>query len=152
MITTILSSDTLRSRQQHVNRLHAGHHSYLPGIFHCLRKLLLLGIFSVLLCESCMAMSASVNDHDQAKKLLDDGIVQPLENILNLYAEQYPGPVMDIKLETKNKLIFYKIDVTDRDGIVQTLIINAQSGQLLQSDPLTLAKKKGFKKNATATN
>jgi hypothetical protein len=152
MITTILSSETSHARQERVNRLHAGRHVYLPGIFHYLRKLLLLGFFSVLMCESCMAMSASVNDHDQAKELLDDGVVQPLENILNLYAEQYPGPVMDIKLETKNKLIFYKIDITDRDGIVQTITINAQSGQLLQSDPLTLAKKKGPKKNATATN
>ncbi|WAK03892.1 PepSY domain-containing protein [Methylobacter sp. YRD-M1] len=93
-----------------------------------------------------------MNDHDQAKKLLDDGVVQPLENILNLYTDQYPGPVMDIKLETKNKLIFYKIDITDRDGIVQTLTVNAQSGQILQSDPLTLAKKRGSKRNATATN
>lgn len=152
MITTILSSETSHARQQRVNRLHAGDHIYLPGIFQCMRKLLLLSVFSVLMCESCMAMSASVNDHDQAKKLLDDGIVQPLESILNLYTEQYPGPVMDIKLETKNKLIFYKIDITDRDGIVQTLTVNAQSGQLLQSDPLILARKKGSKKNATATN
>lgn len=152
MITTILSSETSHTRQPHVSRLHAGRQIYLPGIFHRLRKLLLLSVFSFLLCENCMAMSASVNDHDQAKKLLDDGIVQPLENILNLYTEQYPGPVMDIKLETKNKLIFYKIDITDRDGIVQTLTVNAQSGQILQSDPLALAKKKGSKKNATATN
>lgn len=146
MITTILSSNTPHSRQRLANHLHASHHFYLPGVFHCLRKLLLFGFMFVVLCDNSIAMSMPLNDHDQAKKLLDDGIVQPLESILDLYAEHYPGPVMDIKLETKNKLIFYKIDIADRDGIVQTLTINAQSGQLIQSAPLLLAKKKSSRK------
>jgi len=149
MIATILSlNNTSHSRQQRVNRLHAGRPLHLPDISRYLRKLTLFGVLSLVLCDNCMAMS----DHDQAKQLLDDGIVQPLESILDLYDEHYPGPVMDIKLETQNKLIFYKIDIADKNGIVQTLTINAQSGQLVQYDQLALAKKKASKKRATATN
>jgi hypothetical protein len=148
MIMITLSSTRSHSRQQHLYRLHAGLHSYLPSIFQLLRKLLLLGALFMLFSTSGMAMS---DDHDRAKELLDDGIVQPLETILDLYVAKYPGPVMDIKLERKNKLIFYKIDIADNNGIVKTLTINAQSGQLIQPE-LVLAKKKGSKKRATATN
>lgn len=149
MIATILSlNKTSHPWQQRVNRLHAGRHFHLPDMSRYPRKLALFGVLAVMLCDSCMAM----NDHDQAKQLLDDGIVQPLENILDLYVEHYPGPIMDIKLETQNKLILYKIDIADKDGIVQTLTINAQSGQLVEYDQLILAKKKVSKKRATATN
>ena len=149
MIATILSlKKTSHPWQQHANRPHAGRYLRLPDIFRYPRKLALFGVLAAALCDNCMAMS----DHDQAKQLLDDGIVQPLETILNLYAEHYPGPVMDIKLETQNKLIFYRIDIADKDGMVQTLTINAQSGQLVEYDQLILAKKKAYKRRATATN
>lgn len=142
MITTILYSNTPLSKQRRTSGLHASP-IYLPSIPPRLRKVLWFSVLFALLCDSCLAMS---DDHERAKKLLDHGIVQPLESILNLYAEQYPGPVLDIKMETKNKLIFYKIDIADNDGIVQTLTVNAQSGHLL------LAKKKSFKRATTATN
>lgn len=150
MIATILSlNKTSHPWQQRANHLHASRHLHLPDMSRYPRKLALFGVLAVALCDNCMAM----NDHDQAKQLLDDGIVQPLETILALYVEHYPGPVMDIKLETQNKLILYKIDIADKNGIVQTLTINAQSGQLVQYDQLIIsAKKRVSRKRATATN
>lgn len=79
------------------------------------------------------AMSPPVlasDDHERARKLMEQGDILPLETILqNLPPDA--GRVLEVGLEREHSQFVYEIEVLNTDGQVKEFIFNAMDGKLL---------------------
>ena len=71
------------------------------------------------------------DDYIEAKHLLKSGEILPLEIILENVRKSYPGKILDVELEKKDKNIVYEIEILTENGIVKELYINARNGTLI---------------------
>ena len=70
------------------------------------------------------------NDYMEARKLLEEGEILPLESILAQIKSMYPGKLLEVELERKNGSIFYEIEILTKNGIVKEIYVNAKTGNL----------------------
>ncbi len=73
------------------------------------------------------------DDYIEAKRLLNDGEILPLENILKKIYRKYPGKILEVELEKEDGLVIYEIEILTQSGIVQELHINASNGEVISS-------------------
>ena len=78
-------------------------------------------------------MAWANDDHIEAKRLLDAGEILPLESILNNIRKEYPGKILEVKLENEDQVIAYEVEVLGSDNIVREVYINARTGKVLSS-------------------
>lgn len=73
-------------------------------------------------------------DHDEARQLRKSGDILSLELILEKLRQSHPGKILEVELETESGQIVYEIEMLNEDGIVEELIIDARTGDLLRSE------------------
>jgi len=79
------------------------------------------------------AMSSPVlasDDHERARKLMEQGDILPLETILQKLPPN-EGRVLEVELEREHGQFVYEIEVLNTDGQVKEYIFNAMDGKLL---------------------
>jgi uncharacterized membrane protein YkoI len=87
--------------------------------------LLLLGLFLVLIVHAD-------EDHEQARRLKELGLILPLEKIIQAVQAQYPGRILEVELETEHGRYLYEVEILDEHGVVWELLYDAASGELLK--------------------
>jgi uncharacterized membrane protein YkoI len=94
----------------------------------------LRGLASLLLVAS-VELSARDLDHDEARRLLSEGLILPLEHMLQLARERYPGAaLLEVELEEEDGILVYEIELITEDGIVRELELDARDGRLLKDE------------------
>jgi len=89
-------------------------------------------LFSGLISPTVSADSLRQSD---ALKLVDNGDILPLEEILKLFPELKAGRVLDLELEQEDDGYFiYEIEVLMRDGSVREYEVDASNGHLLREE------------------
>ncbi|AKH22217.1 PepSY domain-containing protein [Sedimenticola thiotaurini] len=73
-------------------------------------------------------------DHERAKALFESGEILPLEEILKNVRAEYPGRLLEIKLEQKKKSVIYEVELLDEQGKVWELKLDAVTGELLKRE------------------
>jgi uncharacterized membrane protein YkoI len=71
------------------------------------------------------------DDHIEARRLLDAGKILPLEVILKNVRREFPGKILDLKLENDDHQIMYEVELLDKDGVVKEIHVNAKTGKVL---------------------
>lgn len=74
------------------------------------------------------------SDHERAKALFESGEILSLEQILKNIRDEYPGRLLEIKLEQKKKRVIYEVELLDAQGLVWELKLDAVTGELLKRE------------------
>ncbi len=84
-------------------------------------------------CLLAVAVPArSVEDHDEARRLYEEGSILPLARILASAHAQRPGRVLEVSLKTEGGRRVYEIEILDAWGQVWELELDAGTGRLLE--------------------
>lgn len=76
----------------------------------------------------------AASDHKRAKALFESGEILSLEQILNNIRDEYPGRLLEIKLEQKKNRVIYEVELLDSEGKVWELKLDAATGELLKRE------------------
>jgi uncharacterized membrane protein YkoI len=91
-----------------------------------------------LACLMAMALivggpAAAKDDHDRARRAVEEGRMLPLRDILARAEADYPGQVVETELEDKGGVPVYEIKIVTRAGRLMKLHYDARTGALLRS-------------------
>jgi uncharacterized membrane protein YkoI len=94
------------------------------------RRVSRLALALLVFCSMAMARDL---DQDEALRLRQQGVILPLEQLLRLALDRYPGAkLLEAELEEKHDVYIYEVELLTTDGVVRELDIDASTGQLLK--------------------
>ena len=70
--------------------------------------------------------------HGEARRLVQEGRILPLAEILERLASEVPGEVLKVELESDDGAYVYEIEILRPDGRVQEVEVDAPSGKILE--------------------
>ena len=74
-------------------------------------------------------------DQDEALRLRREGLIMPLEALLQRAMERYPGArLLEAELEEDDGIYVYEIELLTTNGIARELEIDARDGRLIKDE------------------
>ncbi|GLH20018.1 MULTISPECIES: PepSY domain-containing protein [Pseudomonas] len=90
----------------------------------------LTALVLVLLCSTAMARDL---DQDEALALRRDGVILPLEQVLQQAMDRYPGAkLLEVELEEKHDVYIYEVELLTVEGVARELHLKADTGELVK--------------------
>lgn len=84
----------------------------------------------LLLCSTAMARDL---DQDEALALRRDGVILPLEQVLQQAMDRYPGAkLLEVELEEKHDVYIYEVELLTVEGVARELHLKADTGELVK--------------------
>ena len=77
------------------------------------------------------ALASRDDDSEAVRKLLQEGQVIPLEQLLTQHRDKLQGRILDLEMEQEHGRVVYEIKTIDQDGVVHEVKIDAESGEWL---------------------
>lgn len=72
-------------------------------------------------------------DQDEALRLRREGLILPLEQLLEQAMQRYPGArLLEAELEQEHGRYIYEIELLTADGVARELELDAADGRLLK--------------------
>ncbi|QXH60311.1 PepSY domain-containing protein [Pseudomonas azerbaijanorientalis] len=91
------------------------------------------GRMALVLLAFCSAVMARDLDQDEALRLRQQGVILPLEQLLQQAMGRYPGAkLLEAELEEKHDVYIYEVELLTPEGVVRELDIDATTGRLLK--------------------
>ncbi|AZC27594.1 MULTISPECIES: PepSY domain-containing protein [Pseudomonas] len=83
----------------------------------------------------CSLALARDLDQDEALRLRQQGVILPLEQLLQQAMDRYPGAkLLEAELEEKHDVYIYEVELLTVDGVVRELDLDAATGRLLKDE------------------
>lgn len=85
----------------------------------------------------CLIASAQARDLDQdeALRLRQEGVIQPLQQLLQQALQRYPGArLLEAELEEESDHYVYEVELLTDGGQVRELELDAVSGRILKDE------------------
>jgi len=99
-----------------------------------MRPATLLSVVLVMMLAAAPAVSRDL-DQDEVLRLRREGLIQPLESLLQRAMQRHPGArLLEAELEEDDGLYVYEIELVTADGIARELEFNARDGRLLKDE------------------
>lgn len=95
-----------------------------------LKHIIMTGLSTLLFM---VAMNSGHADSSMARKLVKQGEILPLEDIIAQVKKIHTGRILEVELEKKHQQLVYEIELITDEGIVWELYFNARTGQLIKS-------------------
>ncbi len=74
-------------------------------------------------------------DQDEALRLRQEGVIQPLQQLLQQAMQRYPGArLLEAELEEDDDRYVYEVELLTSDGQVRELDLDAVSGRVLKDE------------------
>lgn len=74
-------------------------------------------------------------DQDEALRLRREGLIQPLESLLQRAMQRHPGArLLEAELEEDDGIYVYEIELLTAGGIARELELDASDGRLLKDE------------------
>ncbi|HCL16830.1 PepSY domain-containing protein [Stutzerimonas stutzeri] len=74
-------------------------------------------------------------DQDEALRLRREGLIMPLETLVQRAMERYPGArLLEAELEEDDGIYIYEIELLTTNGIARELEFDARDGRLLKDE------------------
>ena len=86
----------------------------------------------LLVLAAVLAAHADDIGPDAAKRLLKEGRVRPLEEILTSVKAQVPGELLEVELEIEDGIYVYDVKILGADGRVVEVEADARTGKVLK--------------------
>ena len=88
---------------------------------------------ALVLLTFCSVVVARDLDQDEALRLRQQGVILPLEQLLQQALDRYPGSkLLEAELEEKHDVYIYEVELLTTDGVVRELDLDASTGELLK--------------------
>ena len=95
-----------------------------------IRATRLTALALVLLCSTVMARDL---DQDEALELRRQGVILPLEQVLQQAMDRYPGAkLLEVELEEKHDVYIYEVELLTVEGVARELHLKADTGELVK--------------------
>ncbi len=99
-----------------------------------MRAPLLVTLPLVLLLAAAPAVSRDL-DQDEALRLRREGLIMPLEALLQRALERHPGAsLLEAELEEEDGLYVYEIELLTTQGVARELEFDARDGRLIKDE------------------
>jgi uncharacterized membrane protein YkoI len=99
-----------------------------------MRPATLLTLPLALLLAAAPAASRDL-DQDEALRLRREGLILPLESLLQRAMERHPGArLLEAELEEDDGFYIYEIELLTADGIARELELDARDGRMLKDE------------------
>lgn len=99
-----------------------------------MRPATLLTLPLVLLLAATPVASRDL-DQDEALRLRREGLIQPLESLLQQAMARHPGArLLEAELEEEDGVYVYEIELLTADGVARELELDARDGRLLKDE------------------
>ena len=72
-------------------------------------------------------------DHEAARRALEQGRALPLAEIRARVARRFPGEMIDVELERSGGRLVYELKVIGADGRLREVYVDATTGEILRS-------------------
>ena len=72
------------------------------------------------------------SDHDLARRLLEQGRILPLAEIVDKVRVEIPGEMLEVEFETDDGAYIYELKILRPDGRVQEIEVEAASGRIIK--------------------
>lgn len=74
-------------------------------------------------------------DQDEALRLRQEGVIQPLQQLLQQALQRYPGArLLEAELEEEDDQYVYEVELLTEGGQVRELELDAVSGRVLKDE------------------
>jgi uncharacterized membrane protein YkoI len=84
----------------------------------------------VVFCSAAMARDL---DQDEALNLRRQGVILPLEQVLQQAMDRYPGAkLLEVELEEKHDVYIYEVELLTVEGVARELHLKADTGELVK--------------------
>ncbi|KAA0977234.1 PepSY domain-containing protein [Pseudomonas sp. ANT_J28] len=91
------------------------------------------GRMALALLAFCSVVMARDLDQDEALRLRQQGVILPLEQLLQQALDGHPGAkLLEADLEKKHDVYIYEVELLTAEGVVRELDLDATTGQLLK--------------------
>lgn len=91
---------------------------------------------TVLIAASLPAFALAGETHLEARRLVEAGMIRPLDEVMTEISKQHPGRILEVELERRREAGYiYEIELLDEEGNVWELEVDAASGELLNTEP-----------------
>ena len=88
---------------------------------------------ALVLMAFCSSLAARDLNQDEALALRQQGVILPLEQVLQQAMDRYPGAkLLEVELEEKHDVYIYEVELLTAAGVVRELDIDAATGRLLK--------------------
>ncbi|MES9844661.1 MAG: PepSY domain-containing protein [Candidatus Sedimenticola sp. PURPLELP] len=94
-------------------------------VFYLIALLSIVGLSGVVMGDD--------DDHLESRRLVEEGRIKPLQEILSLVTSQRPGAILEVELERDDGIMIYEIEMLGDDGRVWEMEINARTGEIIES-------------------
>ncbi|MBC3208194.1 PepSY domain-containing protein [Pseudomonas sp. SWRI111] len=95
-----------------------------------MRATRLTALALVLFCTTAMARDL---DQDEALDLRRQGVILPLEQVLQQAMDRYPGAkLLEVELEEKHDVYIYEVELLTLEGVARELHLKADTGELVK--------------------
>ena len=92
-------------------------------------------LLALLLLVLTFTSSARDLDQDEALRLRSEGLILPLEQMLVVALERYPGAVLlEVELEEERGVLVYEVELVTAQGVVRELELDAHTAELLKDE------------------
>ncbi|MGM3389100.1 PepSY domain-containing protein [Stutzerimonas stutzeri] len=99
-----------------------------------MHRAILLSFPVALLLAATPAASRDL-DQDEALRLRREGLIMPLETLLQRAMEHYPSArLLEAELEEEDGVYVYEIELLTADGVARELELDARDGRLLKDE------------------
>ena len=99
-----------------------------------MQRATLLSVPLALLLATTPAASRDL-DQDEAPRVRRDGLILPLESLLQRAMERHPGArLLEAELEEEDGIYSYEIELLTADGVARELELDARDGRLLKDE------------------
>jgi uncharacterized membrane protein YkoI len=84
----------------------------------------------VMCCSTAMARDLGP---DEALNLRKQGVILPLEQVLQQAMDRYPGAkLLEVELEEKHDIYIYEVELLTAEGVARELHLKAATGELVK--------------------
>jgi uncharacterized membrane protein YkoI len=92
-------------------------------------------LLAVALLALAFTSSARDLDQDEALRLRREGLILPLEQLLQVALQRYPGAeLLEAELEEEDGVLVYEVELLTAQGIVRELELHAGNAQVLKDE------------------
>jgi uncharacterized membrane protein YkoI len=92
---------------------------------------------ALLVAGCCLPSAQADSDADRARRLVQQGVILPLEEILPLVRAVKPGTLIELELhyEREHDAHVYEMEVLDTQGRLWEVELDATTGELIEVEP-----------------
>ena len=74
------------------------------------------------------------DDHDEARRAVEQGRARPLAEILSRIQHRLGGKVIGVELEREHERYIYELKVVTEGGALREIYVDAMSGEMLKRE------------------